>query len=140
MTAIPTDFQIIQTLAKQVNVFFELYDIRMNLMNFCKPSPRTPYFKIFFSGMLYNYDLNCSYDLFGTPWIDTINMRITDKIEFGFINDEVILWFPYKKDKTFPESGSGYSESDIDDYPIAEYTDFDRYNDLIEHLMSWFRN
>ena len=134
-----TDSEIIETLTKNVNVFFDLYDIRMSLMNFCKPSPMLPHFKIFFTGMLYNIRDNIAYQLFGSPWIDTINMRcINDKIEFGFLNDEVILWFHYKKHSTFPESGSGCSEPDPDDFP--EYTDLDRYNDLIDHLMSWFSN
>ena len=136
-----TDSEIVRVLCSKQDVCFTIYDCMMSLSNFCKPSPpRSPYYRIFFTAYLYNIRTDkviSDYELFGNKWIDVINMRIiNEKIEFGFLNDEELLWFPYKKNNTFPESGSGCSEPDIDDYP--EYSDLDRYNDIVDHIMTWF--
>jgi hypothetical protein len=134
--------QIIHVLTNNVESTYDLYDCKMFLTNFTKPCRRNPYFRIFFTSILCSdiyAGADVDYEAFGDPWIDTINMRIVNNIvEFGFLDDTNMLWFPYRKNKTFPKDGSGCTHSDPDDEEPPEYDEIDRYNDLIDYIMNMF--
>lgn len=134
--------QIIRVLSAKAETTYQLFDCKMILTNFTKPTHKNQYFKIFFTSMLCAdtyIGADVDYEAFGEPWIDTIFMRINNNVvEFGLYNqDEITLrWFSYRKNKTLPSSGTGCTNQDPDDPP--DYDELDRYNDLIEYIMDMF--